>query len=372
MPTDIPNKVARLIGDYWAVFSLVDAIEHELERRIVARLALMKLDALANILPVYKNILKSTSPSSLSIQKLENLNKQLVQDHQTGIKAIRHSLAGHGLHLPSTDIGDYWLFMKRSAFQILSDDLKEIDATLVNLDPTNYSAANQVLAVPRNLVDDWRNPEILGDPTTIRSAFVYAGMWTPGIVSLVPGNTTPQDITLRVVGLMTYIRQMRTINAPIQFNFRPEIYRRLIYELILADFIALEELVYTGPPLNNYGPTTTSLLQEWGTLSGSHPGLNIIQNFRGNFSSDFLVWKQEVRNKMISHVDQNIPVSTMELDQWPIRLNDLESLIDEFYQCLHEASKHHVTTRFLFVPPTGVKDALALAHDDSLLTWDDT
>ena len=33
MQTDISAKVARLIGDFWAVAKLVEYIEHELEKR---------------------------------------------------------------------------------------------------------------------------------------------------------------------------------------------------------------------------------------------------------------------------------------------------------------------------------------------------
>jgi hypothetical protein len=55
MPCDLHIKVPRLISDFRAVLALTEFIEHELEKRIVARLGLIKIDALIAIAGTCKN-----------------------------------------------------------------------------------------------------------------------------------------------------------------------------------------------------------------------------------------------------------------------------------------------------------------------------
>jgi hypothetical protein len=58
MACDLNIKTARLISDFRAVFKLVEFIEHELEKRIVARLGLIKVEALIALAGAYKNEIK--------------------------------------------------------------------------------------------------------------------------------------------------------------------------------------------------------------------------------------------------------------------------------------------------------------------------
>ena len=371
MQTDIPAKVARLIGDFWAVSELANYIQHELEKRIVARLGLFKIDALSNLLPVYKNDLRSRYRGHGRIGELQSLVDQLRVDHDTGIRATRHSLAGHSLHLAPEQIGEGWLFLKKSSYGILSEDLREIDRVLLCIDATDYPGAEAAPPIPGNLRSYWSQPELLGDPEQVRHVLVYAGIWSPGVSSIVPGNTTVQDVTLRVAGLMTYLLQVERLTVPIPFHFRPPIYRRLLYELLVSDLVALEETVYHGPPSNRYGPTTTSMLDEWRQGFQNHQGVDELLNYRALFPVEFLTWKEDVRNKIIAHVDGGIPIECMEMNNWPINLRQFVDFVESFRIAIFDASRHDIATRALFIPPTPMNNVLGLARNDDPLLWDD-
>lgn len=371
MQTDIPAKVARLIEDFWAVSELANYIEHELEKRIVARLGLFKIDALSNLLPVYRNDLRHRYRGHGRIGELQGLVDQLRVDHDTGIRATRHSLAGHSLHLAPEQIGEGWLFLKKSSYGILAEDLYEIDRVLLSIDSTDYPGAETAPPIPGNLRDHWSQSELLGDPDQVRHVQVYAGIWSPGVSSIVPRNTTVQDVTLRVAGLMTYLLQVEKLTVPIPFNFRPSTYRRLLYELLVSDLIALEETVYHGPPSNRYGPTTTSMLDEWAQGFQNHQGIDELNDFRRQIPVEFSAWKQDLRNKVIAHVDGRISIESMEMNNWPINLRDFTDFVESFKSAILYAARHNIATRALFIPPTPLKNVLGLARNDDPLLWDD-
>ena len=368
---DIPAKVARLIGDFWAIYKLANYIEHELEKRIVARLGLFKIDALSNLLPAYKNDLRSRYRRHREIGKLQSLVDQLRADHDTGIRATRDSLVGHSLHILPEQIGEEWLFLKKSAYNILSEDLCKIDRILLSIDLTDYPGAEAAPPIPGNLRSRWRQPNLLGDPEQTRFAAVYAGPWSPNVLSIVPGNTTVQDVTLRVVGLMTNLLQVERLIAPMPFHFRPEIYRRLLYELLVSDLVALEEIVYHGPPANRYGPTRTSMLDEWAHGFQDHQGVDELHDFRAQIPVEFSTWKQDIRNKVIAHVDREISIEGMEVNNWPMNLGQFVDFINCFRCAILDASRHDRATSALFTPPTPLQGVLGLARDDGPLLWND-
>ena len=371
MQTDIPAKVARLIGDFWAVAELVNYIEHELEKRIVARLGLFKVDALSNLLPVYKNDLRLRYHGHAEMVELQRLVNQLRIDHNNGIQAIRHSLVGHSLHLPPERIGEGWLFLKKSSYDILTSDLREIDGVLSSIDSTDYPGAEPASPIPGYLKDRWYHPELLGDPEEVRHVQVYAGIWSPGVTSIIPGNTTVQDVGLRVAGLMTYLLQVHRLTAPIPLHFRPAIYRRLLYELLVSDLVALEEAVYHGPPSNRYGPTTTSILDEWRQSFQNHQGIQELQNFRAQIPVEISSWKEDLRNKIIAHVDMGISIESMEMINWPINFRQFMDFVECFTNAIYAASQHHITTKAIFIPPTPLRNVLGLAQNDDPLLWND-
>ena len=371
MQTDIPAKVARLIADFWAVAEFVNYIEHELEKRIVARLGLFKLDALSSLLPTYKNDLRSRYHGHADIGELHRLTSQLRIDHDNGIRQTRHSLAGHSLHLPPEQIGEGWLFLKKSSYDILAGDLHDIDRVLSSIDTTDYPGAEVVPSIPGDLQIRWRQPDLLGDPEQVRHVHVYAGIWSPGVSSMVPGNTTVQDVTLRVAGLMTYLLQVDRLIAPVPFHFRPAIYRRLLYELLVSDLVALEETVYHGPPSNRYGPTTTSMLDEWQQSFPNHQGVQDLLAFRSRIPAEFSGWKKDLRNKIIAHVDSGIAVESMDMNNWPIDLRQFMDFVEDFSNAIFAAARHDIATRALFIPPAPLRNVLGLARDDDPLLWND-
>ena len=371
MQSDIPPKIARLIGDFWAVAELTNYIEHELERRIVARLGLLKIDALSNLILVYKNNLRSRYHGHATMSELEPLVARLRIDHDKGIRAIRHSLVGHSLHLSPEQIEEGWLFPKKSSYDILSSDLIEIDKALCSIDATDYLGSEGVLPIPGDVKNSWRQPELLGDPEQIRAVLVYAGIWSPGVTSIVPGNTTVQDVSLRVAGLMTYLLQVYRLTLPIPFNFRPAIYRRLLYELLVSDLVALKEAIYVGPPSNKYGATTTSMLDEWRQNFPNHQGVQELQDFHAQIPVEFSGWKEDLRNKVIAHVDMGIPIESMEMNNWPINLRQFMDFVECFSNAIFAAARHDIATSALFVPPTPLNNVLGLARNDDPLFWND-
>ena len=62
MAKHLPGKVARIISDFLTIGELTKLIEHEMEKRVVARHGLVKLDALLNLVARLKNEFRDTLP----------------------------------------------------------------------------------------------------------------------------------------------------------------------------------------------------------------------------------------------------------------------------------------------------------------------
>ena len=75
MATDLRIKTARLISDFNAVLELANFIEHELEKRIIARHGLTKVESLLSIASTYKNDIKRSLPPDQKgkVSKLESM-----------------------------------------------------------------------------------------------------------------------------------------------------------------------------------------------------------------------------------------------------------------------------------------------------------
>src|SRR5579872_5375734 len=242
MPTALNQKVAHLIRDFRAVHQLAELIEHELEKRIVARLGLIKIEALQSILGAYKNDIKrsnATAPRA-TVQDLEDQIRQLTKDVETGIRDARNANVGHSLALPVERIPEHWLFMGRSSFSILEQDLKDIETLLSRLD----SAYSPIALPPFDpaIIRTWSEPSGLGPKGVVRGAFIYAGPWTPDIISVFPGNTPFQDASIRVLGLRLMLRQIGLLMRPFWLEGGPvTVWERLLLELAMIDFFSLEE-----------------------------------------------------------------------------------------------------------------------------------
>lgn len=159
--------------------------------------------------------------------------------------------------------------------------------------------------------------------------------------------------------------------APIPFHFRPAIYRRLLFELPVSDLVTLEETVYRGPPSNKYGPTTTSMLDEWRKSFPNHQGAQDLLAFRPRIPVEFSVWKKELRNKIIAHADMEIAIESMDMNNWPINFRQFMEFVEDFSNSIVAAAGHDIATGALFILPTTLENVLGLARDDDPLLWND-
>jgi hypothetical protein len=179
MAIDLAKKVAHLARDFRATLQLVEFIPYELEKRIVARLGLVKVEALHSIVGTYKNELKRSvgETRGKEIAELERLIDRLRTDIDGGIRAARTAQAGHSLALSFREIPEHWLFMGHSTFSILSQDIAEIETLIHSIDAT-YTAAPAPSVPDTSLLPAWSHPNLLGAPSALRFAQVHAGPWT--------------------------------------------------------------------------------------------------------------------------------------------------------------------------------------------------
>jgi|GEM_PF-4275233 len=254
------------------MLELVGFIPYELEKRIVARLGLIKVEALYSLLGAYKNELRRGTDGTRSneIDELERLINRLKIDVDSGIRTARNAQAGHSLGQSFSEIPEHWLFMGHSTFSILLQDIAEIETVIRSID-ARYTMAPAPSAPNAALLTAWAHPSVLGPVGEIRFAQVYAGPWTPDVVSMLPGGHRMQDASLRVLGLCMMIRQLGLVLVPIiASEDYGSIRVRLLHELALIDFFALEEAVYDGNPRGN----TPSLVAEWS--AENHPGVPLL------------------------------------------------------------------------------------------------
>lgn len=203
--------------------------------------------------------------------------------------------------------------MGHSSFSILEEDLTEIEKLLSSLDSV-YQPLVTPPALDSAVLDAWNAPDALGPRDTVRMARVYAGPWTPDIVALLPGNTSFQDASIRVMGLRLMIRQSGILMHPFWIAGGPiDIWERLLLELAIIDFFALEEAVFDG----NLRGNTPSLLDEWSTDKTPHPGTGLLRASRANLSPVRIKWRDEVRNKVCAHMDLDVSASLLEVANWP-------------------------------------------------------
>src|SRR5262245_22894891 len=138
MTIDLAKKAAHLARDFRATLQFVEFIPYELEKRIIARLGLVKIEALHSIVGAYKNKLKRSACGGRGneIAELERLIDRLRTDIEGGIRAARNAQAGHSLTLSLKEIPEHWLFMGHLTFLILSQDIAEIEALIQSIDAT--------------------------------------------------------------------------------------------------------------------------------------------------------------------------------------------------------------------------------------------
>jgi hypothetical protein len=102
MAKHLPGKVARAIGDFLTIGDLTKLIEHEMEKRIVARHGLVKLDALLNLVARLKNEIRDALPpgQKKAVDQLEALIRRLRNDlANSDMETGRDAMAAHALRL---------------------------------------------------------------------------------------------------------------------------------------------------------------------------------------------------------------------------------------------------------------------------------
>jgi hypothetical protein len=368
MPRDLPRKVAHLIRDFRAIHTLIDYIDHEFEKKTVARLGLVKIEALSAILGTYKNQIKRSlgTAQATIISDLELVLARLRKDVDDGVRKARNTQVGHSLKLGFVNIPEQWLFMGHSTFTILNDDLTEIQILITRLD-SSYVAAPQLAKIPKKYKDFWRDQKQLGPPQTIRCATVYAGMWTHDIVSPLASGTAFQDATIRVFGLRLFLRQIGILIRPFLEEKTICIWERLLIELAMIDFFSLEEAVFDG----NTRGQTPSLIDEWQSTSQPHNGVNSLLNNRNNLNPVRSQWRNEIRNKVCAHMDLDVPAAMLDFTSWPLNLPDFNNEIEALCQMLGDAARLDIRTKFLSGPAISMKNISGLAT--SLAPkWNDT
>ncbi len=222
MAKHLPGRVARLISDFLTIDELTKLIDHEMEKRIVARHGLVKLDALLSLIARLKNEIRDALPPGRKkdAEPLEGFIKRLRNDlDNSDMQAGRDAMAAHALHLDLMRIVDTWRCMGETTFGVLEADLKEIETELKRLSTAyppvfTYPGASAAPTDPTWRVF-WRLESNLGDPARPRFANVYPGLATAGIVAPVPGGHPAQDATIRAVGLATFLRQVRIMLQPV-------------------------------------------------------------------------------------------------------------------------------------------------------------
>lgn len=348
MATDLNIKVAHLVRDFSAVRLLAEFIEHELEKRVVARLGLIKIEALNTVAGAYKNEIKrkATPDKAGAIKDLENLLTRLRVDVEGGIRDARNAQVGHSLGLPVERIPEHWLFMGHSTFAILEQDLGAIDAALRTLD-SGYLGAQSIPALDSKLRDFWSAPKALGPANAIRTALVYAGPWTPDVVSLMPGGTAFQDASLRVIGLRLMLRQLGFLILPFwQAGGPVSVWERLLLELSIIDFFALEEAVFDG----NVRGGTPSLVAEWSAGKPPHKGVAALQAARAGLSAGRIGWRDNVRNKVCAHMDPDVPASMLDVANWLLAPADLFAEIERLCGMVGSTARLDARTKYLTGP----------------------
>jgi hypothetical protein len=344
MPIALGQKVAHLVRDFRAVHRLVESIDYELEKRIVARLGLIKIEALQSIIGAYKNEIK-TAPSARAalVQDLEERIRMLTRDVETGIREARNATVGHCLYQAFERIPDHWLFMGRSSFSILEHDLQEIEILLSALD-SSYQPIAQVPVLDSSIIQSWSEPTALGAKGAIRGAFIYAGPWTPDVIAILPGNTAFQDASIRVLGLRLMLRQVGILWTPLWLAGGPvDLWERLLLELTLIDFYSLEEAVFDG----NLRGGTPSLVDEWASANPPHAGVVALRSSRATLSPDRLRWKSDIRDKVCAHMDLDVSASLLDVSTWPIHLPDFHAEVERLCRIVGNASRLDVRTRGL-------------------------
>ncbi len=336
-----------------------------MEKRIIARHGLVKLDALLNLIARLKNEIRDALPpgQKKKVDPLEGFVKRLRQDlENSDMETGRDAMAAHALRLDLVRIVDTWSCMGRTTFGVLEADLKEIDAELHRLSSAHpkvisYPGAATFSVEPR-WQTFWRDESNLGDPSRPRLANIYPGLATAGIVAPVPGGNLAQDATIRTSGVATFLRQERIMLQAVNRGTEVE---RLFAEMMINDYFAFWELLFTSGVRNEHGVSDLCVLEHW--RNESFQGANCLAELQGKPHPKLDQWRHDVRNKSTAHVDADADIWVADLKSWPMKIDELinEALrvIEEVRRCATLDSR----SRNFFIPPAylGGPEVIGLA-----------
>ena len=368
MAKHLSGKTSRLISDFLTIVELTDFIEHEMEKRIVARHGLVKIDAILKIAPRLKNEVKSRIPNgTVAVRQLESLLSRLRNDYEgSGLEIGRDAMSAHALHLDLQRIVDTWSFMNKTVFAVLADDLREIDRELAQLDPNYPQAVTPLL--DKSWKAAWSSENLLGSPSRPRMAIIYGGLATAGISTAVPGGAPAQDATIRVGGLMTFINQIDRLVTPVGTGNGTV--NRLFAEMLLIDFCALWEALFTSGVANEHGTQEPSLLEHWRTNGWG--GVTELEALEQSPHPDLHQWREKVRNRVAAHMDPDIDIWQADLANWPMTYAMLQSEAYRVLNAIHAASRNEIRARAFFIPPISMSDdVIGLAAQEGR-HWDET
>jgi hypothetical protein len=349
----LPGKVARAISDFLTIGELTKLIEHEMEKRIVARHGLVKLDALLNLIARLKNEIRDATPpgQKKDVDSLERLIGRLRKDlENSDMETGRDAMAAHALRLDLRRIVETWKCMGETTFGVLEADLREIDAELNRLSSAypnlSYPGASASLVDPK-WQEFWRHESNLGDPNRPRLANIYPGFATAGIVAPIPGGNPAQDATIRTSGLATFLRQVRIMLQAVNRGSEVE---RLFAEMMVNDYCALWELLFVSGVQNEHGQVDRCVLDHW--RYEGFKGATCLERLMNKPHPDLDKLRQDVRNKSTAHVDADADIWVADLKSWPVTIDEL---IDEGLRVIEELRKCaalDIRSRIFFIAPS--------------------
>lgn len=368
MPVHLPGKVSRLIGDLRTIFALVDCIEHDMEKRIVARHVLVKIDALLLRLPELKNEIRDAlpQPRRRAVAPLEALIKRLRNDYGgTELSLVRDALEAHALKLDLEDINDAWRFMCATTFGVLASDIEDIEAEIAKLRGTKHVHAGSA-NVDSGWCTLWRRDDWLGDPSAKRYVVIYPAIGTANVGAVLP-NHAVHDVTIRAAGLATYLRQVRILIEPTSPGSNAE---RVLAEIMVNDYCALWELLFDSNVANHYGNQDDCVLDHWKKLPDPMDGAKCLAKLECEPNPYFNKWRSEVRDKVSAHVDPNEPIWATDLSHWPMTRTELIDEAGRVVSAAYHCALEDIRTKVLFMPPTQINGDFRLAGQEGR-SWDE-
>jgi len=375
MAKHLPGKVARAISDFLTIGDMAKLIEHEMEKRIVARHGLVKLDALLNLTARLKNELRDALPpgQKKDVDCLERLVRRLRNDlENSDMETGRDAMAAHSLRMDLMRIVDTWKCMGETTFGVLEADLKEIDAELIRLSNAYpsvlpYPGASASIVDP-NWREFWRHETNLGDPNRPRLANIYPGLATARVAAPVPGGHPAQDATIRATGLATFLRQVRIMLQAVNRGSEVE---RLFAEMMVNDYCALWELLFVSGVQNEHGQVDLCVLDHW--RAEGLKGANCLTELMNKPHPQLNKWRQDVRNKSTAHVDADADIWIADLKNWPMTIDELINEALRVIEELRKCAALDIRSKVFFVPPTylGGQEVVGLAAQEGRY-WKDS